>query len=131
MFFVAVVFFFASDVYIVYSSCLLFCKCCMYILSVAVIFSPASAVYIIYDSCLLSRVLYILSIAVVFPFVSDVFTIYSKEPMSFVKSNLFTFMECQDALVTMHNKLTWDENQKLMSLDKLNMLLQGLSNLIE
>ncbi|XP_067945613.1 exocyst complex component 2-like [Watersipora subatra] len=52
-------------------------------------------------------------------------TCSSKEPMSFVKTNLSTFMECQDALVTMHNKLTIDENQKEMCLDKLNMLLQA------
>jgi len=51
--------------------------------------------------------------------------------MSFVKKNLSTFMECQDALVTMHNKLTWDENQKTMALDKLTMLLQGQSRVIQ
>lgn len=39
-------------------------------------------------------------------------------------------MECQDALVTMHNKLTWDENQKILCLDKLNMLLQGKIELV-
>lgn len=45
--------------------------------------------------------------------------------MSFVKNNLATFMDCQDALVAMHNKLTWDENNKALILEKLNMLLQG------
>lgn len=50
---------------------------------------------------------------------------FGKEPKAYLKTNLATFMECQDALVTMHNKLTWDENQKVLCLDKLNMLLQG------
>ena len=50
---------------------------------------------------------------------------FGKEPKAYLKTNLATFMECQDAMVTMHNKQTWEENQKVLCLDKLNMLLQG------
>lgn len=57
---------------------------------------------------------------------STSFFSFGKEPKAYLKTNLATFMECQDALVTMHNKLTWDENQKILCLDKLNMLLQGI-----